>query len=712
MPTSIATLNGRTVTLDARPDRADLRDLPYRPAVDCLPPSFPADEEIARILPGYIGADLILDQGREGACTGYGLACVVNYLLWRRADMRRAERVSARMLYHLARFYDEWPGEDYEGSSCRGALKGWHKHGVCLEALWPSSDAFRQPEDGWDADAVKRPLGVYYRIDRESVVDMQAAIAQTGAIYVSAYVHKGWSEVPESAGVRDHAGLPEIEFTDGKRIGGHAFALVGYNERGFVVQNSWGRDWGADGFAVLSYEDWVCNGTDAWVIGLGVPVARIVRGQQRGQELRSPRRYVFQSEKATVAGVPGWLAGDDPLKNKGDALTEDEAYLHALITGNDGLLLNRLPFVEDAAAAARHVCYEVPKRWLAGSRQRRVVIYAHGGLNDEQDSIRRIRVMAPYFRENGVYPIFVTWKSGWQETLAAMLSDQAVKELGVAAPACGLGDLLNEAWDRTIEVLARNVLARSMWSEMKENVQFGQDDGRGIDALAMHLRRLREEVDGLEIHLVGHSAGSFVLGRLLQELGGASSLPPVPVASCTLYAPACDIDFALRHYKPAMADKLPALGGSPLLARDAFRLHVLSEARELDDTVGPYCKSLLYLVSRALERRHKTPLLGLATAFEGGKRNTEHWHKDTLAGLQDWQEFFWNGDVPQSVTPTMLPRAESQLSLCDAHVRVDDEKTTVKATHGSFDNDIDVVGATIERIIGGRLEKPVDDLSY
>lgn len=36
------------------------------------------------------------------------------------------------MLYELARRYDEWPGEGYEGSSARGAMKGWVRHGVCL----------------------------------------------------------------------------------------------------------------------------------------------------------------------------------------------------------------------------------------------------------------------------------------------------------------------------------------------------------------------------------------------------------------------------------------------------------------------------------------------------------------------------------------------------------------------------------------------------
>ena len=41
------------------------------------------------------------------------------------------------MLYEMARRYDEWAGEKYSGSSARGAVKGWHKHGVCSESHWP-----------------------------------------------------------------------------------------------------------------------------------------------------------------------------------------------------------------------------------------------------------------------------------------------------------------------------------------------------------------------------------------------------------------------------------------------------------------------------------------------------------------------------------------------------------------------------------------------
>lgn len=140
MPT--ATYKNRV--LDARPDSLDLRDREYQPPLRSLPPRWPSERHIDKLLPAYTQAGMILNQGKEGACTGFGLAAVINYLIWRDAiafeqddftapaDIR-AQRVSPRMLYNMARLYDEWEGEDYQGSSCRGAMKGWHRHGVCTE---------------------------------------------------------------------------------------------------------------------------------------------------------------------------------------------------------------------------------------------------------------------------------------------------------------------------------------------------------------------------------------------------------------------------------------------------------------------------------------------------------------------------------------------------------------------------------------------------
>ena len=111
-------------------DPLDLRDLMYEGSLRELP--FKIDRRAH--------VPIILDQGREGACTGFGLAAVVNFLLYNRSDTTKQERqklkklgntASARMLYEMAKRYDEWEGENYDGSSIRGAMKGWLRHPGC-----------------------------------------------------------------------------------------------------------------------------------------------------------------------------------------------------------------------------------------------------------------------------------------------------------------------------------------------------------------------------------------------------------------------------------------------------------------------------------------------------------------------------------------------------------------------------------------------------
>ena len=43
----------------------------------------------------------------------------------------------------------------------------------------------------------------------------------------------------------------------GKEPIGHAVVVCGYNKDGFIIQNSWGRDWGDNGFGLIRYEDFI-----------------------------------------------------------------------------------------------------------------------------------------------------------------------------------------------------------------------------------------------------------------------------------------------------------------------------------------------------------------------------------------------------------------------------------------------------------------------
>jgi len=265
--------------LNALQDIPDLRDWPFEPAL--------------RQLNRYIHPPsklVILDQQQEGACTGFGLAAIVNLLNQQRGDKTR---VSPRMLYEMAMRHDEWPGESYAGSSCRGAIKGWYNMGVCRDSKWkyisnrPGSLTVDRAKD-----ARENTIGAYYRV-QPRVSDFHAALNEAGAIYCSATTHRGWQ--------RPHKSTHIIPF-DKTPMGGHAFALVGYNSKGFWLQNSWGKRRGKSGLVLWLYEDWHQNLMDAWVFSLALFTPKIWPLPEVGNKNRSGLSKKPSSPRSEIAG--------------------------------------------------------------------------------------------------------------------------------------------------------------------------------------------------------------------------------------------------------------------------------------------------------------------------------------------------------------------------------------------------------------------------
>ncbi|HEY9037871.1 MAG TPA: trypsin-like peptidase domain-containing protein [Roseovarius sp.] len=238
----------------ATADHPDTRDWFYTPPM-CVPRN--------AVLPVRDPARVIHNQRSEPACVGFALATVID--LQRRKTDPKAAAVSARMLYEMAQSQDEWIDDLPGGTSLRAAIKGFHHAGACTTDLAPWVPGQR----GWKMtrrvarDARQITSGAYFRL-RPSLADFQSAIQEMGAIAVSAHIHAGWVR---SDGKRIHS----IRYCP-DRIGAHAFAVIGYDAEGFIVQNSWGAKWGGwhghDGLAHWSYADWAENLIDAWIIRL------------------------------------------------------------------------------------------------------------------------------------------------------------------------------------------------------------------------------------------------------------------------------------------------------------------------------------------------------------------------------------------------------------------------------------------------------------
>lgn len=552
-------------TLDAKPDIPDNRDRWYQPTLA------PLRQSLSPPARAYV-----LNQGNEGACTGFGLAAVVNLLHQRQG--RKEARVSAQMLYEMAKRHDEWPGRNYEGSSCRGAIKGWFHMGVCSERIWPNDERNGILTLDRAKDARKHTIGAYYRI-RKNIVDMHAALNETGVVYVSAAVHSGWMS-PKSG---------RIPYPPKNNEGGHAFAIVGYDANGFYVQNSWGRTWGRNGIALWTYEDWSDNVTDAWVVQLALSTPQLYS-----------RRPV---PSGPTAGEELTTAANDPRR---DEIAGHFVHIDDGKFKESGKYWSSLADIKQTAELV-----------AASDAYQHLLIYAHGGLNSPADSARRIAAMRDTFKANGIYPLHFMYDTGLLEELKDIILG---KRSEAEERAGGFAD-----WtDRLIERATRRP-GRALWREMKLDAKraFAAAASPGTQTMDVFLEAFSgAKAVAKKVHLVGHSTGGILIAHLLEAL--AAGKTQLRIASASLLAPAATVKLFRESY-------LPHLSAGPF-GIDEMHVYNLSDELEKDDNVGyVYRKSLLYLVSQAFEEEIEPPakLLGMqrfSKALENANAKRLHFY--------------------------------------------------------------------------------------
>lgn len=174
---------------------------------------------------------LNLDQGSEGACTGFGAA----HVLAASPSAQKTVTVGlAQDIYHQARREDEWEGEYYDGSSVNGAMHAMRTLGRIKSWRW---------------------------ISRQS--ELLHALSYHGAVQVGSPWMSGMWE-PDADGYL-HA--------SGSEVGGHSYCISGFRPApwriigavDYWIDNSWGPDWGLEGGAWISDDD----ARELWFMGDG-----------------------------------------------------------------------------------------------------------------------------------------------------------------------------------------------------------------------------------------------------------------------------------------------------------------------------------------------------------------------------------------------------------------------------------------------------------
>lgn len=160
---------------------------------------------------------LWLDQGREGACVGFGWS---NELQAAPDVIPNITNESAHALYKQAQELDPWPGNGYEGSSVLAGAKA-------LMQFYP--DVY---------DSYRWAFGIG---------DVISTISFFGPVVLGVIWKAGMYPV-SSQGIA-HATGPDV--------GGHCILARGVDMENNMVtlRNSWGQEWGDRGDCHITFDD-------------------------------------------------------------------------------------------------------------------------------------------------------------------------------------------------------------------------------------------------------------------------------------------------------------------------------------------------------------------------------------------------------------------------------------------------------------------------
>jgi C1A family cysteine protease len=176
----------------------------------------------------------IKDQGGCGSCYSFGASAT--YESWKKIQTGKVYDLSEQYFMMKAKAIGPY-----------GGCSGWYldtsmnllkNYGVCdesacpykaSEVACPSNVAINHKIVGWKSTTDKATI--------------QTALQKFGLVYVGFAVYQDFSY---------YAG-GYYEYKSGSLRGYHAVAVVGYDDTGFKVKNSWGTGWGESGYFRIKY---------------------------------------------------------------------------------------------------------------------------------------------------------------------------------------------------------------------------------------------------------------------------------------------------------------------------------------------------------------------------------------------------------------------------------------------------------------------------
>lgn len=193
----------------------------------------------------------VYDQLSLGSCTANSIAGVYEF-----DEIKEKEKniftPSRLFIYYNEREIEHTVNDD-SGASLRDGMKSINKTGVCPEDLWKydvDNFSVKPPPELYELS--KKHLGIEYkRLDHTKTQLRQCLIDGFPFVFGLQIFSSFESDLTEKTGIVQ---FPNIELEE--CLGGHALMCVGFNDDNevFIVRNSWGKNWGNDGYCEIPYK--------------------------------------------------------------------------------------------------------------------------------------------------------------------------------------------------------------------------------------------------------------------------------------------------------------------------------------------------------------------------------------------------------------------------------------------------------------------------
>lgn len=250
-------MNNKYYLSNLLPDESDHRDFIFKTTM--LPRDLPRKFDYIN----YAGE--IENQLTLGSCVANSTASSLELLAQRNGLTVDYSRLF--LYYNLREPYSELKGKD-NGAYMRDGFKMVNKFGICNESDWDYiiSNVNVTPSDLAYNNALQNKVTEYQRIisgKNDTITNIKYALLNGYPIIFGITLDESFYYISGSLANQKYLGTNNPK----KIIGSHAMSIIGYDDdlNSFIVENSWGTDWGDKGLCLIPYDVLQKDCSDIWI---------------------------------------------------------------------------------------------------------------------------------------------------------------------------------------------------------------------------------------------------------------------------------------------------------------------------------------------------------------------------------------------------------------------------------------------------------------